>query len=125
MLSRSLPKVENPTLDNQIVTSYGLIGEQQTQNVNQMVIYEHKDEDCPNTEQVKKLKAEIKRLRQELILKPSQKKNPDEEDFTEEEKQALKMLNAEQRKFLTELEQAGCNKEYLKKKIRQMILNQD
>ena len=78
---------------------------------------------------MKKLKSEIKRLRQEIILKPNPKKKSDDEDFesgfTEEEKQAIKMLNQDQRKFLNELDQAGCNREYIKKKIRQMIMNQD
>lgn len=32
--------------------------------------YQHRDDDCPNLESVKKLKGEIKRLRQELILNP-------------------------------------------------------
>jgi len=32
---------------------------------------EHRDDDCPNMETIKKLKGEIKRLRQELIMKPS------------------------------------------------------
>lgn len=52
---------------------------------------------------MKKLKAEIKRLRQELIMKPSQKsKKSDEQEsdeleegFTEEEKQAIRMLSQE------------------------------
>jgi hypothetical protein len=30
---------------------------------------EHTDEGCPNVEQIKKLKGEIKRLRQDLIMK--------------------------------------------------------
>ena len=33
----------------------------------------HNDEDCPNVEAIKKLKGEIKRLRQEIILKGSSK----------------------------------------------------
>jgi len=97
-----------------------------------LVVYDHKDEDCPNLESMKKLKSEIKRLRQELILKPAvkSKKSEDESDslevgFSEEEKQAIKLLSVEQRKMLSELEQAGCNKEYIKKKIRACITNQD
>ena len=35
------------------------------------------------------------------------------------------MLTIEQRKFLNELDQAGCSKEYLKKKIRSIIMHQD
>jgi valyl-tRNA synthetase len=66
-------------------------------------VYEHTDDDCPNFENMKKLKAEIKRLRQELIMKPSQKsKKSDEQEsdeleegFTEEEKQAIRMLSQE------------------------------
>lgn len=66
-------------------------------------MYEHTDDDCPNFENMKKLKAEIKRLRQELIMKPSQKsKKSDEQEsdeleegFTEEEKQAIRMLSQE------------------------------
>ena len=75
-----------------------------------MVVYEHRDEDCPQIEQMKKLKAEIKRLRQELILKPSGKSKRGgnesedlEEGFTEEEKSAISMLSPEQKKMLSEL----------------------
>jgi hypothetical protein len=61
---------------------------------------------------MKKLKAEIKRLRQELIMKPSAKakgaaENDSEdleEGFSEEEKQAIRLLSQEQRKMLSELE---------------------
>ena len=62
---------------------------------------------------MKKLKSEIKRLRQELIMKPSGKlkkgmadenESEDlEEGFTEEEKQAIRMLSQEQKKMLSEL----------------------
>jgi hypothetical protein len=58
-----------------------------------VVLYEHRDDDCPNMEQMKKLKSEIKRLRQELVLKPSSKQNDDddiEEGFTDEEKAAIR-----------------------------------
>ena len=66
-------------------------------------MYEHTDDDCPNIENMKKLKAEIKTLRRELIMKPSQKsKKSDEQEsdeleegFTEEEKQAIRMLSQE------------------------------
>lgn len=79
---------------------------------------------------MKKLKSEIKRLRQELIMKPSRKNRDEESDdledgFTEEEKQAIRLLSQEQRKFLSELEQAGCNRDFIKKKIRAFIMNQD
>lgn len=104
ILSRALPKAEHPSFENQIVTFYGLVGEAQTQKNNQqIVIHEHRDEDCPNSEQMKKLKSEIKRLRQELIMKPNSKKRGQddadntnlEEGFSEEEKQAIKMLNVD------------------------------
>ena len=59
--------------------------------------YEHKDEDCPNMEKMKKLKSEIKRLRQELIMKPSGggAHNWDlgqDDSFTEEQKQQIRQL---------------------------------
>ena len=104
ILSRALPKQEPPTFDNQIVTSYGLSTDLGTSSENtknqQVVVYEHREEDCPNLEQMKKLKSEIKRLRQELIMKPSSKsKKMDndsddfEEGFNDEEKQAIRMLS--------------------------------
>jgi hypothetical protein len=34
----------------------------------------HADETCPNMDQIKKLKGEIKRLRQDLIMKGSSNK---------------------------------------------------
>lgn len=34
----------------------------------------HSDETCPNMDQIKKLKGEIKRLRQDLIMKGSSNK---------------------------------------------------
>jgi len=79
---------------------------------------------------MKKQKAEIRRLRQELVSKPASKGRKTEEDdleegFSEEEKQAIKVLSSEQRKMLAELEQAGCNRDFLKKKIRACIANQD
>ena len=58
------------------------------------MLYEHRDDDCPNLDQMKKLKSEIKRLRQELIMKPNSKQTTDEEDleegFSEEEKLAIR-----------------------------------
>lgn len=137
ILSRALPKQEHPSFENQIVTSYGLAndvsqGDAHNQN-QQVVVYEHRDDDCPNLDSMKKLKAEIKRLRQELIMKPSAKSRGAaendsedlEEGFSEEEKQAIRMLSQEQRKMLSELEQSGANREYIKKKIRACIMNQD
>lgn len=48
-----------------------------------------------------------------------------EEGFTEEEKQLIRQLTTEQKRMLTELEQSGANREYVKKKIRACIANQD
>ena len=96
VLSRALPKQESSNLENQIVTTFGVQGESQQQNNQQKVLYEHRDDDCPNMEQMKKLKSEIKRLRQELVLKPSSKQNDDddiEEGFTDEEKAAIRQLS--------------------------------
>jgi hypothetical protein len=63
ILSRALPKQESPTVDSQIVTTYGISADTQQQNNQQVAVYEHRDDDCPNLDQMKKLKAEIKRLR--------------------------------------------------------------
>lgn len=63
VLSRALPQQEDPSFENQIVTSYGLVGEAAGQNLQQVVVHEHKDDDCPYFDQLKKLKSEIKRLR--------------------------------------------------------------
>ena len=67
VLSRAVPRLDNPSLDNQIVTTYGIQGDSaaggQNNKRGQEVAYEHKDEDCPNLENMKKLKAEVKRLR--------------------------------------------------------------
>jgi hypothetical protein len=63
--------------------------------------YVHNDETCPNQEVIKKLKGEIKRLRQDLILKGSSKRKDEEEYYSddsgldEEEKAALRMLSPE------------------------------
>jgi hypothetical protein len=48
-----------------------------------------------------------------------------EEGFSEEQKQAIRMLSQDQRKMLSELEQSGANREYVKKKIIACISNQD
>ena len=40
----------------------------------------------------------------------------------EEEKAALRMLSPEQRKMFVELEQAGANPQYLKRKLKQALL---
>lgn len=45
-----------------------------------VTVYEHNDDECPNNDKIKKLKAEIKRLRQDLIMKPAQKDNLDDLD---------------------------------------------
>ena len=66
----------------------------------------HKDDDCPNVTTISKLKGEIKRLRQDLIMKgPSKKQkaqaydSEDDDSFEteldEDEKSALKMLSPE------------------------------
>ena len=81
------------------------------------------------------MKGEIKRLRQELILKgPSKKKKNQEYDseedsdygsgLDEEEKAALRMLSPDQRKMFVELEQAGANPQYLKRKLKQALIQQ-
>ncbi len=79
---------------------------------------------------MKKLKGEIKRLRQELIMKgtgnrrgksPENDMLSDDSELDEEEKAAVRMLSPEVRKVIAELEQAGANKAYIKKKIRQSI----
>ena len=69
-------------------------------------------------------------MRQELILKgPSKKKQKQQEydseedseygsGLDEEEKAALRMLSPEQRKMFVELEQAGANPQYLKRKLK-------
>ena len=82
-------------------------------------------------EKMKKLKSEIKRLRQELIMKPAggpAAPNWDlgqDDSFTEEQKQQIRQLPQEQKKLLQELEQSGANKEYVKSKILACINNQD
>lgn len=91
----------------------------------------HDEETCPNAEQVKKLKGEIKRLRQDLILKGSSTKrrqpqaeeeefNSEDSEFDEAERAAVRMFSAERRGFLADLQSSGANKDYIKKKIRQL-----
>lgn len=58
----------------------------------------HKDDDCPNVDAIKKLKGEVKRLRQELILNPKKRQETSEdeqESLDEQEKAALRMLSDE------------------------------
>lgn len=87
---------------------------------------QHRDEDCPNIESLKKLKGEVKRLRQELIMNPKKKHHAQEdsdehEGLDDDEKAALRMLSDEQRKIFIELEEAGANPKYLKRKLRQAL----
>ena len=79
---------------------------------------------------IQKLKGEIKRLRQELILKGPSKRKTKEADYDseddsageaildEEERAALRLLAPDQRKIFAELEQAGANPQYLKRKLK-------
>ena len=94
------------------------------------------EETCQNIATIQKLKGEIKRLRQELILKgPSKRKqHRDQADYDseddsqnegildEEERAALRLLSPDQRKIFAELEQAGANPSYLKRKLKQALL---
>jgi hypothetical protein len=71
------------------------------------------------------LKGEIKRLRQDLIMKGSKKRVQQDEDnlsddseLDEDEKAIVRMMPQEMREMIAELEQAGANKGYIKKKIR-------
>ena len=79
-----MPRLESASLDNQILTSYGQNKETREEGA-AVVKYEHREDDCPNLEKMKKLKAEIKRLRQEVILKPKDNSETDdlEEGFTD------------------------------------------
>lgn len=97
-----------------------------------IVQQEHTDEGCPNVEQIKKLKGEIKRLRQDLIMKGTTNKKrgamqqdednlSDDSDLDEDEKAIVRMMPQEMREMIAELEQAGANKGYIKKKIRQSV----
>ena len=47
-----------------------------------------------------------------------------ETELDEDEKVALKMLSPEQRKMFVELEQAGANPSYLKRKLKQVLVQQ-
>lgn len=69
------------------------------------------------------MKGEIKRLRQELILNPKKKHESSDDELDEDEKNALRLLSDEQRKIFIELEEAGANPKYLKRKLRQALQN--
>lgn len=107
---------------------------QEEVKVSQFGEAQHTDDDCPHVETIKKLRGEIKRLRQEIILKgSSRRKNQmmdeseersDDSGFDEEIKASMKLLTPEQRQLLAELERSGANKEYIIKKIKQWILKQ-
>ena len=63
-------------------------------------------------------------MRQELILNPKKRQETSEDDqdsLDEQEKEALRMLSDEQRKIFIELEEAGANPKYLKKKLKQAL----
>ena len=73
------------------------IVEESKSSLNIIQPQQHSDESCPNMEQIKKLKGEIKRLRQELIMKGTRKKDEEEyltedSELDEEEKAAIRML---------------------------------
>lgn len=79
------------------------------------MVQEHSDESCPNVEQMKKLKGEIKRLRQDLIMKGTTNKKrgamPQDEDnlsddseLDEDEKAIVRMMPQEMRDMIVELE---------------------
>ena len=68
-----------------------------------IVQQEHTDEGCPNVEQIKKLKGEIKRLRQDLIMKGTTNKKrggmqqdednlSDDSELDEDEKAIVRMM---------------------------------
>ena len=61
------------------------------------------------------MKAAPKKKNQ--LLDDSDEKSEEDSGFDEEEKAIFKMLPADQRKMLAELEQAGASKSYIKKKI--------
>ena len=58
-------------------------------------------------------------------MNPGSAKNqprPDDDDeLDEDEKAALRMLSEDQRKIFLELEEAGANPKYLKRKLRQAL----
>lgn len=91
--------------------------------------YQHDDDSCPNMEQIKKLKGEIKRLRLDLLKGGSSRRhneaqelNSDDSDLDEEEKVALQMLSPDQRRYLAELEQSGASKAFVKKSIKRTLI---
>ena len=53
--------------------------------------------------------------------KSRQQQSDDDEGLDDHEKEALKMLSDEQRKIFIELEEAGANPKYLKRKLRQAL----
>lgn len=53
--------------------------------------------------------------------KKKQEQSDDEDQLDEDEKAALKLLSEEQRKIFIELEEAGANPKYLKRKLRQAL----
>jgi len=76
---------------------------------------EHTDDNCPNVDQIKKLKGEIKRLRQDLIMKSGTSKKrgvqqqdednlSDDSELDDDEKAILRMMPADMREMLAELE---------------------
>ena len=48
----------------------------------------------------------------------------EDSDLDEDERAAIRMLQPEVRAFIAELQQAGANRQYIKKKIRQTIQGQ-
>lgn len=56
-------------------------------------------------------------------MNPKKKQDLSDEDdqLDEDEKAALKLLSEEQRKIFIELEEAGANPKYLKRKLRQAL----
>ena len=75
----------NITNHNQIIMTSGLQGESQ----GVLQAQAHDDATCPNLDNMKKLKSEVKRLRQELVLKPNKSKDDSEDGFTDEEQMAF------------------------------------
>lgn len=53
--------------------------------------------------------------------KKKQEQSDDDDQLDEDEKAALKLLSDEQRKIFIELEEAGANPKYLKRKLRQAL----
>lgn len=48
----------------------------------------------------------------------NQPRQDDDDELDEDEKAALRMLSEDQRKIFLELEEAGANPKYLKRKLR-------